>query len=117
LNQKPLRYDETVDIWAFGIVLYRLVVGILPFPRDWRSAAHVDAVKAGQFTPIGPEYSEDFRTLIMGLFQVDPEARLSAAEALQHPFYTRGLRLVSQAKAVAAAVAEDTERFTDTQPL
>lgn len=82
-------YDEKVDIWSIGIMLFQLITGLLPY-----KGKSVDEIKkrilAKPFK-VKPEYlSVNARNLLVDFFQgllnVDPRMRFSAKEALEHPW-------------------------------
>lgn len=80
----PLR-----DIWAIGVITYFLLCGYTPFDRD-SNLEEMQAILAADysFTPL--EYwrgvSQSARDFIKGCLTVDPKARMTAHEALQHPW-------------------------------
>jgi serine/threonine protein kinase len=70
-----------VDCWSLGVVLYALVAGAFPFGDN----AH--AIVAGRYR-IPAFVSAECAALIRGLLELDPRKRLTAEEALRHPFIT-----------------------------
>lgn len=75
-----------VDIWCFGLMLYEMAVaykptqvknykysdGEIPFrPYDWRRK------------------SPELKDLIIKCMSYEPEERLTAEQALQHPWFTQ----------------------------
>ena len=77
-------FGTEIDMWSFGVCLYEMAVaykptkildykygsGPLPFRRvDWKTR--------GKF----------LQDLISQCLQIDPEKRITAEEALQHPWF------------------------------
>jgi serine/threonine protein kinase len=82
-------YGLAVDMWAVGVVMYVLLVGVAPF----KSAKREDIVKKirkGQYTyPDDCKVSSMAKDLIARLLVVDPLKRITAIEASVHPFFMK----------------------------
>ncbi|UCK58127.1 hypothetical protein AFCA_000997 [Aspergillus flavus] len=84
---KKSGHGKPVDIWAIGVITYFLLCGYTPFDRD-SNLEEMQAILAADysFTPL--EYwrgvSQHARDFIKRCLTVDPEARMTAHEALQH---------------------------------
>jgi calcium-dependent protein kinase len=77
-------YDEKCDVWSCGIILYILMCGYPPFNGN-NDAQIIKAVQSGKFTFPAEEWgevSEDCKTLIKKMLNVDPTKRITAKEAL-----------------------------------
>ncbi len=76
-------YDEKVDVWALGVLLFEFLVGRLPFSeegqRDTRNIHWPN------------QMSEDAKDLISSLLEVDPTKRLPLEKILTHNFVWRVL--------------------------
>ena len=84
------KYNEKVDCWALGVLLYVFVSGYLPFygktnSEVWAKVRHdpVNFDKHKEFKSV----SSECKDLISKLLQKDPIFRPSAAEALKHPWF------------------------------
>ena len=80
-------YDISCDMWSAGCMLYILLCGYPPFYGD-NNQEILEMVRVGQFEFDGEEWdsvSNEAKDLIRKLI-VRPERRLTASEALQHPW-------------------------------
>lgn len=81
-------YGAAVDMWACGVLLYIMLSGRMPFfGKD--DAAVMRMIKIGRYEFPDREWSsisEGAKSLVRGLLQIDPDKRLTADAALQHPF-------------------------------
>lgn len=87
------RYTEKCDIWSVGVILYVLLCGTPPFFGE-NDSVIVDKIEAGKFSFDGAEWqgvSEESKDLIKKLLTYDPNQRVSAGEALQHPWFKKVL--------------------------
>ncbi|CAG8878098.1 unnamed protein product [Penicillium nalgiovense] len=86
---KKSGHGKPVDIWAIGVITYFLLCGYTPFDRD-SNLEEMQAILAADysFTPL--EYwrgvSQEARNFISSCLTVNPKSRMTAHEALQHPW-------------------------------
>ena len=86
---KKTGHGKPVDIWAIGVITYFLLCGYTPFDRD-SNLEEMQAILIADysFTPV--EYwrgvSPQAREFIKRCLTIDPTQRLTAHEALSHPF-------------------------------
>ena len=78
-------YDaKKSDMWSCGVILYTMVTGLLPWTRR-NQVELFQQIRNCQYRV--PAYvSPECSNLIKSLMNPDPEKRLSAEEALNHPF-------------------------------
>ena len=82
---KKIPYDpKKSDMYSIGICLYELAFGHHPFEHVSHSIA-VDMAFKGQYEI--PETDENFASLLRNLINLDPQKRLSAKAAMNHPFF------------------------------
>ncbi|KAK5160863.1 hypothetical protein LTR04_004430 [Oleoguttula sp. CCFEE 6159] len=77
-----------VDIWSFGIVLYVLVCGKVPFDDQSMPQLHAKIKKGIVEYP--PWLSTECKGLISRMLVTDPAQRAGLAEIMNHPWMTKG---------------------------
>ncbi|XP_065348766.1 calcium/calmodulin-dependent protein kinase type II alpha chain isoform X13 [Cloeon dipterum] len=95
LKKEP--YGKPVDIWACGVILYILLVGYPPF---WDEDQHrlYAQIKAGAYDYPSPEWdtvTPEAKNLINQMLTVNPAKRITASEALKHPWICQRERVAS----------------------
>ncbi|XP_050446264.1 calcium/calmodulin-dependent protein kinase type II subunit gamma isoform X1 [Cataglyphis hispanica] len=95
LKKEP--YGKAVDIWACGVILYILLVGYPPF---WDEDQHrlYGQIKAGSYDYPSPEWdtvTPEAKNLINQMLTVNPGKRITASEALKHPWICQRERVAS----------------------
>lgn len=101
---KKTGHGKPVDLWALGVITYFLLCGYTPFDRDSDFEEMQAILNADySFTPI--EYwrgvSDSAKDFIRRCLTIDPGKRMTAHEALQHPF------VAGWAKAAAGGAEAD----------
>ncbi|CAG7822898.1 unnamed protein product [Allacma fusca] len=82
-------YEQTVDMWACGVIMYTLLVGCPPFWHR-KQMIMLRNIMEGKYSFNSPEWesiTETPKDLIRKLLVVDPEKRLTVTEALRHEFF------------------------------
>lgn len=77
-----------VDVWSFGIVLYVLVCGKVPFDDQSMPQLHAKIKKGDVEYPQG--LTSECRHIISRMLVTDPKKRASLAEIMNHPWMTKG---------------------------
>ena len=82
-------YDEKCDIWSCGVIMYILLSGRPPFGGD-SDKEIMDKVAKGEYDLESSPFdtlSSSGKDLIKKLLIMDPKKRISAQEALSHPWF------------------------------
>jgi len=94
------RYGPQADMWSAGVMLFEMLSGEHPFKKDASSATEgpwdepdptrlkylVRNAKYNMTSPKWASRSDQAKDLVRAILVVDPKVRLSATEALQHPW-------------------------------
>ncbi|XP_063801344.1 serine/threonine-protein kinase H1 [Pseudophryne corroboree] len=86
LVRKP--YTNSVDMWALGVISYILLSGTMPFEDDNRTRLYRQILK-GKYSYSGepwPSVSNLAKDFIDRLLMVEPSDRMTATQALKHPW-------------------------------
>ena len=82
-------YTKAVDLWSLGVILYILLSGIHPFQLEDEEEMLVN-IENAQWGWVGDAWksmSIEAKDLVSNLLCPDPAKRLTAAQALEHPWF------------------------------
>ena len=83
------KYDESCDLWSIGVIMYIMLVGTPPFNGEDDDDI-LRAVSIGKYETSYPQYtslSENAKDLLSRLLKFNPNERITAEEALNHPWF------------------------------
>lgn len=119
-------YGREADLWSAGVMLYQLLSGRFPFWRSLdecrsRSVDEVMRSVLGDPVPLsGGVWSGKSAAcvdLLAGLLDRDPGSRLTAADALEHPWFREQLGGAGASSGSSAASASLTSTESNIVPM
>ena len=85
-------YTNSVDIWSAGCIIYRLIIGVVPFPR---STSLMKYCEDKSLFPYDALFDSGIKSkgakFLQQLLAARPSARLSATQALKHNWIISGM--------------------------
>lgn len=81
-------YNEKVDVWAAGVLLYKLVAAKTPFESEYHNQT-IDNIlhKEIEFHEQFDKYSPELKSFISSMLNRDSASRLSARQCLKDPWF------------------------------
>jgi serine/threonine protein kinase len=81
-------YDRSCDLWSVGVIAFAMLCGRPPFngSTDENIFARIKKGKYSMDTPHWRDIGENAKDFVRCLLQLDSEERLTADEALRHPW-------------------------------
>ncbi|RDX84294.1 Calcium-dependent protein kinase 29, partial [Mucuna pruriens] len=85
-------YGKEIDVWNAGVILYILLSGVPPFWADTEKGVFVDILggKLDMDREPWPSISDAAKDLVRKMLTYDPKKRITAADALEHPWLKEG---------------------------
>jgi len=89
---------QHVDMWSFGVIMFKMLTGKLPFPRT-RADELTKAIKE-EIVEFGSEWKKmpEAKDLVSGLLKKEGRIRMSAEKVLKHPWIMLSKEKVSKSK-------------------
>lgn len=101
-------YTSQCDLWSTGVIAFMLLSGTAPFPKRPTAAMQQKDILSGSFYTTGELWfsvSTQAKHFVRSLIVVDANRRLTAKEALEHPWIA-GMKEVPVAKELTTQLVD-----------
>ncbi|GMH44278.1 hypothetical protein BSKO_12212 [Bryopsis sp. KO-2023] len=115
IKHSSKEHGKPVDMWSAGVVLFMLLGGYPPF-YDQVEQVMFQKIEVAEFSfddPVWDQVADSAKDLICKCFILDPGARITVEEALQHPWFSERLENapLSEAKQNLVKNKEKMQKF------
>ena len=83
-------HSYEVDIWSFGVILYTLIIGKPPFETSDVKTTYRRIRMNNYSFPENVPITDDAKSLISSILNLDPSKRPNLDEILDHSFFHMG---------------------------
>lgn len=101
------KYAYPSDLWSCGVILYRLLSGRFPFESGALLDERILHEEIDLESAPWPDISDDAKDLVRQLLERDVSRRLTAEQALKHPWLAPTAPLSPEATSTATAAAKE----------
>lgn len=85
------KYNNSIDIWSLGVIIYAITFGKLPFENKNYSVLFKLITTVNPSFPNNPIVSSDLVDLIKKMLIKNPDNRIKIKEIKEHPFFSSGI--------------------------
>jgi len=102
------KYNNAVDVWCIGILMYEMIYGFPPFGSDTKEET-MEKIKNKdlKFYNDVREISEETKDLMTKLLEFDADSRIKAANIFDHPLF----KLYPYEKSASTYEDSETKQF------
>lgn len=107
------KYTTQCDLWSLGVIVFILLSGYMPFHGKSEKET-LNIIKTGHYVMKSCRWSKvskEARDFVKSLLVVDPNVRLTAEQALEHPWLKHRHELAANGSMVDDSIAESLTNF------
>ena len=92
---KKEKYDESIDVWSLGVLLYELVHSYSPFFSEDLDAKKIgNNITNNNNLKFKDGLSDEYKNLVESLLVKDSNKRIKIEDIFQHPFMTKYINMI-----------------------
>lgn len=89
LDTKRNDYNQAVDVWSLGVVLYYMLSQNLPFSGERNELIKKILCNKLMFNSFWVNISCDAKDLLREMLNKNPDGRITITDIIKHPFITK----------------------------